>query len=1026
MAKTRSLQVVISGDAKDLNRAFKSVDQSAKHTESKLGSFGKNAAKGFALVGAAAAGAAVVGLKKATDAAIEAEKSQARMEAQLKASGASYKAHAKEIDAVIQKHSKLAGIDDEDLQDAFTNIVRSSGSVQTGLKNVGLAADISAARHISAAKAGELVGKVAAGNTNALARYGVKVKEGATVQEALAAAQRKFGGQSEAYGKTTAGAMARAGVAVENLGEIVGAKLAPFIAKGANALANFVDKSGGLAGPIRTASGAIRSAYNNIVEAVSRFQRRHAKEIDDVIRAARALGRAFRAVFENVVVPVVRTAVEILGRVLGRIARVLGGIIGTVAALINGDWRTAWRRFRGVVADTVKGVAGTIKDVGGAVWSAVTALGKLVVRGIVKGIKATPGAIADAIKGLFKGVAGIVGNAVGDVAGAASTAAQQSPGIGPGSTPGPLLPGGATPGGLSSAARSGLSKIQQLFGGVRVTSGRRSPAENARVGGAPNSDHLSGNALDLVPTEGWTPSGVARLDRIVAWAKRSGLVRWIGWRGVPGHGPGDHLHLSFKSGGRDTGDVTASTPGRIAGVSGNAKSGIGLAVDAAVKAGFSGTDLVNMVAIAGRESGYNPAAHNPVPPDDSWGLWQINVRPEANPRFKSWKLTDPYVNARAARILFKSAGLSPWKHAGGPLGDTNVAAARAAVRAYRAGGGKGPAAAPSGGGGGAAPEKVNPYDLAIAGSDVAVAEATGGGRGLGGGRVSPALAEAQAQSNRLAIVNREIRRVRTGLKKAKTPATKLRLRQQLAQLLGERNTITGRIEELRKSPELDAGEALPTPGDFLSARTSQAGLTAGLEDDLAVAREAVDLRRGEYGTALGTGDPRKISEAADALKAASENLESVSTTIAEAAKQERIDWSNAELALAQLTDATEDDVAALQSRQSLEEQALAEAQAANDPRRISEAASNLKGTRDALKEFQKAAEEDKRAREEHTAALKAVADELKRQTDFAERVQTTESFQLKKYLADVISGQIGGTGVVPRSYTPGSGVAYQY
>jgi hypothetical protein len=58
------------------------------------------------------------------DAAMDAQKSQARLEAQLKASGISFRAHAKEIDAVIQKHSQLAGLDDEDLQDAFTNIVR--------------------------------------------------------------------------------------------------------------------------------------------------------------------------------------------------------------------------------------------------------------------------------------------------------------------------------------------------------------------------------------------------------------------------------------------------------------------------------------------------------------------------------------------------------------------------------------------------------------------------------------------------------------------------------------------------------------------------------------------------------------------------------------------------------------------------------------------------------------------------------------------------------------------------------------
>jgi 3-dehydroquinate dehydratase len=45
---------------------------------------------------------------------------------------------------------------------------------------------------------------------------------------------------------------------------------------------------------------------------------------------------------------------------------------------------------------------------------------------------------------------------------------------------------------------------------------------------------------------------------------------------------------------------------------------------------------------------------------------------------------------------------------------------------------------------------------------------------------------------------------------------------------------------------------------------------------------------------------------------------------------------------------------------------------------------------------------------------------------FGERVQATENFQLKKYLADVISGQIAGYGVVPRSFTAGSGVEHAY
>jgi hypothetical protein len=117
--------------------------------------------------------------------------------------GISYKAHAKEIDNVIQKTSQLSGLDDEDLQDAFTNIVRVTGDVNKSLKLTGLAADFARAKHIEVAKAGEIVGKVAGGNTGILSRYGIQIDKGATATEALGALQQKFAGQAEAYGKTT-------------------------------------------------------------------------------------------------------------------------------------------------------------------------------------------------------------------------------------------------------------------------------------------------------------------------------------------------------------------------------------------------------------------------------------------------------------------------------------------------------------------------------------------------------------------------------------------------------------------------------------------------------------------------------------------------------------------------------------------------------------------------------------------------------------------------------------------------------
>lgn len=74
-------------------------------------------------------------------------------------------------------------------------------------------------------------------------------------------------------------------------------------------------------------------------------------------------------------------------------------------------------------------------------------------------------------------------------------------------------------------------------------------------------------------------------------------------------------------------------------------------------------------AIAMAESGGNPQAHNNTPPDDSYGLWQINMLgslgPNRRKRFKissNTELFDPKVNARAAYTVYSDAGFSfrPW------------------------------------------------------------------------------------------------------------------------------------------------------------------------------------------------------------------------------------------------------------------------------------------------------------------------------------------------------------------------------
>lgn len=84
--------------------------------------------------------------------------------------------------------------------------------------------------------------------------------------------------------------------------------------------------------------------------------------------------------------------------------------------------------------------------------------------------------------------------------------------------------------------------------------------------------------------------------------------------------------------------------------------------------GLSDGNAKMAAAIAMVESGGDPNAHNPVPPDDSYGLWQINMIGTMGPaRRKQFGISDnsqlynPETNAKAMALISQNGGnFTPW------------------------------------------------------------------------------------------------------------------------------------------------------------------------------------------------------------------------------------------------------------------------------------------------------------------------------------------------------------------------------
>lgn len=430
----KDLKVRITGDASSYERALKHSESHTRKFGRALGDMGKIAggillSKGLEQV--------AIGIHGTIKAAEESEKVQAQLEQQLKASGESYDKFGGQIEQTVSHLSQLAGLDDEDLASAFIRLDRASGDAQASMDQLGLVADIARARNIDVAKAADLVAKAMDGNTNAFKRYGVTVEKGASVQETLAAAQAKFAGQAEAYGKTAAGAHDRQRVALENLQESIGAKLLPiwnnmlnWAATQLPKIADFFDRH---SEDINRVLKAVGSFINNVLipifkeigetarlywGMVAKVFRDNREDIMNVINGVRAgieaTAKVIQFLAEKVVIPVLKPLLmTVLPAAFKVTIATVSALVDAISGIISGfRWigtnaAEIWRGVADKLAGPLGALRGFLEGVAGVLRSIVGNMNNII-------------NLADKVASAVSKVSGFVGGVVGKLTGRAA------------------------------------------------------------------------------------------------------------------------------------------------------------------------------------------------------------------------------------------------------------------------------------------------------------------------------------------------------------------------------------------------------------------------------------------------------------------------------------------------------------------------------------------------------------------------------------------------------------------------------
>lgn len=242
---------------------------------------GKQASLGAKLMGAGGAAAGVgtaLSLISASD-----KQASDQLKAAVDASGHSYEQYAEEFEGVIKAQENF-GHSAVDTQTALQKMTQATGDPKKAIEQMGVVANIAAARHISLSDAADLVDKVISGRgSRTLAEYNITMGKSKdktkNAEDALAQLAKKVDGQASAsvdnfgskvgiirtklgdwtaqMGQTLGPALQTGGVAILALGTIIESGMGKAVVSGIASVGKFALSMGTMAVEAGVAFGAM-------------------------------------------------------------------------------------------------------------------------------------------------------------------------------------------------------------------------------------------------------------------------------------------------------------------------------------------------------------------------------------------------------------------------------------------------------------------------------------------------------------------------------------------------------------------------------------------------------------------------------------------------------------------------------------------------------------------------------------------------------------------------------------------------